>query len=214
MSQRSYDYLFNIAIIGDTTVGKSCLFMRTNQDLNFEWGSDMKPTIGVDFRVIYQDVNNKNVRLHVWDTSGHERFKNITRSYFRGAHGFLLTYDITNRESFFNIKSWLEDAKNYSSELTEYILIGNCCDLEDDRQVSYEEGREFAKSHNFPFFEVSAKTTENIKPVVKTLTEKILYSRRRRDGDLKISNTDDCTIFLKKDSKLQKKEGSKKCFSS
>lgn len=203
-----YDHLFNILLIGETKTGKSNIFFRTNNAPKYKWKSVLGQTIGVEFSITYQSIGNKNCRLHLWDTSGQERFRQITSSYYRGAHGILLIYDITNRESFENLGIWIENAKRFTSEETVFVLLGNCCDMEEDRQVSYEEGRIFAQMHGIPFFEVSAKTTENIKYVVKIITRNIIF---RSDG-IKQQANDLNKVILQKESEQKKEEGSKKCY--
>jgi len=203
-----YDHLFNVILIGDTQTGKSNIFLRTDNAPKYKWNSCLRPTIGVEFSIAYQSIGNKTARLHLWDTSGQERFRKIISSYYRGAHGIMLIYDITNRESFENIIIWLEDAKRTTPEEAVFVLVGNCCDMEEDRQVSYEEGRKFAEIHGLQFFEVSAKTTENIKYVVKIITRNIVF---RRDG-IKQQVDDLNKISLQKESELKKEETSKKCY--
>jgi len=203
------DHLFNVMLIGDTKVGKSGIFARTHHEANYKWGSAYKPTIGVEFNIVYQSLEDKNIRLHMWDISGHGRFNNVSRSYYRGAHGFLIVYDITNRESFEHLTKWIEGARGVVEKETEFVLLGNCCDIEEDRQVSYEEGREFAKTYGFPFFEVSARTMENIKFAVKTMAGNLVSTRMKQLSEE--SNNDQNKISLQRESKLKNDECIGKC---
>merc|ERR1711934_947193 len=154
-----YKYLFKYIIVGDTAVGKSCLLLQFT-DRRFQPVHDL--TIGVEFgsRTITIDANQ--IKLQIWDTAGQEKFRSITRSYYRGAAGALLVYDITRRETFEHLQSWLEDCRRYSNQNIVIMLIGNKCDLENKREVSTEEGQQFAADNGLTFLETSAKTAENV----------------------------------------------------
>eukprot|EP01121_Diplochlamys_sp_Union-15-3_P012539 TRINITY_DN3769_c0_g2_i1.p1 TRINITY_DN3769_c0_g2~~TRINITY_DN3769_c0_g2_i1.p1 ORF type:complete len:216 (-),score=33.64 TRINITY_DN3769_c0_g2_i1:47-649(-) len=151
--------LFKYVIVGDTAVGKSCLLLQFT-DKRFQPQHDL--TIGVEFGSRTISINSKPVKLQIWDTAGQEKFRSITRSYYRGAYGALLVYDITRRETFDHVASWLDDCRKCSTPNIVIILIGNKCDLETGRQVSHEEGQEFARRHGLFFLETSAKTAQNV----------------------------------------------------
>lgn len=155
----SHQFVFKYIIIGDSGVGKSCLLLQFT-DKRFEPLHDL--TIGVEFGARMVSIDGKNVKLQVWDTAGQESFRSITRSYYRGACGALLVYDVTRRETFAHLQTWLEDAKANSNTAITIMLIGNKCDLENKRQVSKEEGEQFAKAHGLVFMETSAKTAQNV----------------------------------------------------
>ncbi|XP_060111479.1 ras-related protein Rab-2B isoform X2 [Heteronotia binoei] len=156
----SYAYLFKYVIIGDTGVGKSCLLLQFTDD-RFTTIHDL--TIGVEFGSRMISIDNKKIKLQIWDTAGQESFRSITRSYYRGAAGALLVYDITRRETFNHLNSWLEDARQHSSSHMVFMLIGNKSDLEHRRAVKKEEGEAFAREHGMVFMETSAKTAANVK---------------------------------------------------
>ncbi|XP_044841116.1 ras-related protein Rab-2B isoform X3 [Mauremys mutica] len=118
----SYAYLFKYIIIGDTGVGKSCLLLQFT-DKRFQPVHDL--TIGVEFGARMINIDSKQIKLQIWDTAGQESFRSITRSYYRGAAGALLVYDITRRETFNHLTSWLEDARQHSSSNMVIMLIGN-----------------------------------------------------------------------------------------
>ena len=122
------------------------------------------------------EIKGKKVKLQIWDTAGQERFKNITASYYRGGNGIVLIYDITDRESFQSLNCWLIDIEKNANKNVKIILIGNNCDLEDKREVSYQEGKDFAQNNNMLFFEVSAKNNTNINEAFKSLVEEIINS--------------------------------------
>ena len=108
------------------------------------------------------DVENKVIKLQIWDTAGQEKFRTITSSYYRGAHGVIVVYDVTNRESFNNIKNWMGEITRYASENVNRLLIGNKCDIDSKKAVTTEEGKELADSLGIPFMETSAKTSTNV----------------------------------------------------
>lgn len=153
-----YAYMFKYIIIGDTGVGKSCLLLQFT-DHRFQPAHDL--TIGVEFGARMINVESKQIKLQIWDTAGQETFRCITRSYYRGAACALLVYDITRRETFDHLQSWLDDARSHSSNMS-IILIGNKSDLDGRRQVKAEEGEAFAAQHGLLFLETSAKTAFNV----------------------------------------------------
>ena len=160
MSAESYQKV-NIFPIGDFSVGKTSLS-------NVFKHKQMPPpfTIGIspDFIVTTISVDSKLLKLLIWETHGSERFRTfISRSIYRRANGIMLVYDITNRQSFENLKEyWYKEVCQYSSMQTECILVGNKCDLESERAVDVSEGKEFADSLNIPFIETSAKDDINV----------------------------------------------------
>ena len=155
----SYAYLFKYIVIGDTGVGKSCLLLQFT-DKRFRQQHDL--TIGVEFGATNIRINEKNIKLQIWDTAGQESFKSITRSYYRGAAGALLVYDITRRDTFTHLTRWLEEVRQHGNPDMCIMLVGNKSDLETRRQVSTEEGERFAQEHNLIFMETSAKTSANV----------------------------------------------------
>ena len=131
------------------------------------------PTIGVDFKIRNQEVDNKTMKLQIWDTAGQERFKTITSSYYKGAHGIIVTYDITDRESFSAIQNWMAEVEKHASDNISRILVGNKCDLEDKRAVSTEEGQELADHYCVRFLETSAKDSKNVEQAFTLMTREI-----------------------------------------
>lgn len=131
----SYTYLFKYIIIGDTSVGKSCMLMQL---LDGQFRQRHEITIGVEFGSKLMKVKNTDLKLQIWDTAGQESFRSITRGYYRSAAAALLVYDITNVQSFKNVSKWLEEARMYGNPNLEVILVGNKSDLEAERKVSYE----------------------------------------------------------------------------
>ena len=122
----------------------------------------MISSIGVDFKSKDIMVNGQKVKLQIWDTAGHERFRTITTSYYRGAHGIVTVFDLTERESFEHIEKWLDEINKYAKENVMRFLIGNKSDLVDKRKISYEEARALANRLNIYYVETSAKNNINI----------------------------------------------------
>ncbi|CAL5225268.1 g8062 [Coccomyxa viridis] len=166
----SYAYLFKYIIIGDTGVGKSCLLLQFT-DKRFQPVHDL--TIGVEFGARMINIDGKQIKLQIWDTAGQESFRSITRSYYRGAAGALLVYDITRRETFNHLASWLEDARQHANPNMTIMLIGNKSDLTHRRAVTTEEGEQFAKEHGLVFLETSAKTAHNVEEAFINTARKI-----------------------------------------
>ena len=127
------------------------------------------------------EVQGKKVKLQIWDTAGQERFKNITASYYRGGNGVLVVYDITDRDSFENLNSWLIEIEKNASKNVYKLLIGNKSDLEDKRKVTYQEGKDFATSNGMQFIETSAKTDSKVKDAFELLTQEIIKANITKD---------------------------------
>eukprot|EP01084_Bolivina_argentea_P284024 486622_1 len=155
----SYAYLFKYIIVGDTAVGKSCLLLMFT-DKRFQPLHDL--TIGVEFGARTIEIDHRQIKLQIWDTAGQESFRSITRSYYRGAAGALIVYDITRRETFNNLIVWLEEAQQNSHPDMVITLIGNKSDLEHRRAVSTQEGQQFADEHGLIFLETSVKTADKV----------------------------------------------------
>ena len=164
------DYLFRYIIVGDVSVGKSCIMLRFSSN---QFREEHELTIGVEFAIKFFEKDNKNIKIQIWDTAGEEAFQSITKTYYRNAIGALLVYDITKKSSFEHIKNWLDSVKENSTKNIKIILIGNKSDLEDKREVTFQEGEEFAKNNGLIFFETSAKNFKNINEAFNKLTEEI-----------------------------------------
>lgn len=166
-----YDYLFKLLIIGESGTGKSALLVRFADDI---FSEGYVSTIGVDFKIRTVELDGKTVKLQIWDTAGQERFQTIVSSYYRGAHGICLVYDITNPLSFERLQAtWIDQIKKYASENVKLLLVGNKSDLADQRVVSYQDGKDWADQHNIPFLETSAKNNSNVEQAFLTMARTI-----------------------------------------
>ncbi|KAJ1994846.1 ras GTPase [Dimargaris cristalligena] len=165
-----YDYLFKLLLIGDSGVGKSCLLLRFADDTYTE---SYISTIGVDFKIRTIELEGKTVKLQIWDTAGQERFRTITSSYYRGAHGIIVVYDVTDTDTFTNVKQWLQEIDRYASEGVSKLLVGNKSDLEDKKVVEYTVAKEFADQLGVPFLETSAKDSTNVEQAFLTMAKQI-----------------------------------------
>ncbi len=170
MNMTDVDYIFKILIIGDSSVGKSNLLLRFSDNI---FHDTFLPTIGVDFKIRNVTVGDKSIKLNIWDTAGQERFKTITAAYYKGAHGIILVYDITDRDTFNNITSWLGEIRKHAGPNVVRLLVGNKCDLDSDRKVSQREAKEFAESQGMTYIETSAKARINVDEAFMTLTKQV-----------------------------------------
>ncbi|KAI8350859.1 putative rab-2,4,14 [Blakeslea trispora] len=169
----SYNYIIKYIIVGDSGVGKSCLLLQFT-DKRFYAGREL--TIGVEFGTRFLTLHDgKQIKLQIWDTAGQESFRSITQSYYRGAAGALLVYDISRRETFEHVSTWLADIRTHANPHTTIVLVGNKSDLDDrQRQVTYEEGEAFARENGIPLFiETSAKSAENVEHVFAQTAENV-----------------------------------------
>ena len=178
-----YKYLFKFIIVGDPNIGKSCLLLRF---INKEYRNCHDLTIGVEFGYKIINIDNINIKLQIWDTAGQESFKSITRAYYRNTAGAILVYDITNIESFNNIKKWLDDINN-NNTIYSIILVGNKIDLP-NRVISYNEGYTLAQQYNLLFIETSAKTCINIENIFYNLSKDILQKIENNNNIINPNN--------------------------
>merc|ERR1712183_277929 len=156
--------------IGDSGVGKSCLLLRFADDTYTE---SYISTIGVDFKIRTLGLDGKTVKLQIWDTAGQERFRTITSSYYRGAHGIIVVYDCTDKESFNNVKHWMQEIDKYAADGVNKLLVGNKCDLASKKVVPYDEAKELADSLAVQFMETSAKNAHNVEQAFQTMASEI-----------------------------------------
>ncbi|XP_044294940.1 ras-related protein Rab-27A isoform X2 [Varanus komodoensis] len=187
MTDGDYDYLIKFLALGDSGVGKtSFLYQYTDGKFN----SKFITTVGIDFRekrVVYRSngmdgVSGRGQRIHLqlWDTAGQERFRSLTTAFFRDAMGFLLLFDLTNEQSFVNVRNWMSQLQTHAyCESPDVVLCGNKSDLEEHRVVKEEDAKELAEKHGFPYFETSAANGANVSKAVETLLDLIMKRMER-----------------------------------
>ena len=119
------------------------------------------------------ELDGKTVKLQIWDTAGQERFRTITSSYYRGAHGIIVVYDVTDQESFNNVKQWMNEIDRYANEKVNKMLVGNKCDLTSKKVVQMEDAKQYAETLGIPFLETSAKDSTNVEQAFITMAAEI-----------------------------------------
>eukprot|EP00486_Rosalina_sp_Unknown_P000448 CAMPEP_0201564904 /NCGR_PEP_ID=MMETSP0190_2-20130828/3609_1 /ASSEMBLY_ACC=CAM_ASM_000263 /TAXON_ID=37353 /ORGANISM="Rosalina sp." /LENGTH=210 /DNA_ID=CAMNT_0047981715 /DNA_START=125 /DNA_END=757 /DNA_ORIENTATION=+ len=196
-ARQPHDIKIKLLMIGDSGVGKSCLVLRFS---NNEFTSSFITTIGIDFKIKTMEIEGKRVKLQLWDTAGQERFRTITNAYYRGAHGVLLVYDVTDEHSFFNIRQWMNNISEHANESISRMIIGNKCDMVSDRCVSTEKGMALAKEYGVPFYETSAKNDINVEKVFIDMAKQVIKAKfsddeletnnKRKGSGLKIGDRD------------------------
>ena len=196
-----YDLKFKIIVIGESRVGKTSLIKRYTKD---QFGGVYLTTVGIDFQDKTIEIEDKKVKLQVWDTAGQERFRNVAKNYFQSSNGFLLVFDITDKESFQKLNDfWMEQLNMHAPKKAKSVLVGNKSDLAGQRQVSIEDAEEFAKDNNLKYYEVSAKEGTKVVELFFYLANEIYQSHTYEE------NNYNKNITLKKEK--SKKKDKKKC---
>ena len=190
------DSVYKVLILGDSSVGKTCFLLKyTDKVFNEVYMS----TIGLDYRLKTLTLKNgKKVKLQIWDTAGQDRFRTITKNYYKGANGIILIYDVTSSETYENVENWISQIKEEASPNVVIYLVGNKVDMEDKRKVTTEEGQKIADENNLPFIETSAKSDININETFDNLVEKMdsVFSNLEKKDSVAISGNN-----LNKDNK-------------
>ena len=183
--EANYSLLYKIIIIGDSGVGKSNILSRYIKD---EFAVNQKSTVGVELGTKIAKIKDTNAKLQIWDTAGQERYRAVTSSYYKGSHGCFIVYDITSETSFENVEKWYKQAIAETGDKISIIIVGNKCDLENERKVSKEQGEEKAKNLKCAFFETSALSDINIDEIFEELLNQ-LYEKNggnKNDDDIDI----------------------------
>ena len=195
----NYDVKCQLLIIGDSSVGKTSILTRF---ANGTFNSNYLATVGLDSFTKDETIDDKNVRIKIWDTAGQERFKSLTKGFFRNAEGIMIAYDVTSQETYESLKYWIQSIKTNIGEDLDHIpiiILGNKIDSE-DREVKTEDAEAFCKKENYPYFETSAKTGENIDQAVRFLVKKLM----ELNSDNKGGNNDNIKINKEEHKKKEK----------
>jgi small GTP-binding protein len=202
----SYDKTIQLLVIGDSSVGKTSLITRYT---NGTFKEEYLATVGLDYYSKVEAINNQTINIKLWDTAGQERYKALTQNYFRNAEGVLLTFDVTNTDSFNNLKDWIGSIKtNMESKniFLPLIIVGNKIDMEDAREINKEDAEKFVSDNNYKYFETSAKTGEGVDDAIRDLVNQVLEQGDQLD-DHKIEARKSVQL---KDAKVESAEVKKK----
>ena len=176
----NYDKTCQILIIGDSSVGKTSIISRYT---NGTFKEEYLATVGLDYYSKEEIIDGKTINIKLWDTAGEERYKSLTQNYFRNAEGVLLVFDVTNTDSFNNLKDWISSIKlnmEGNNIFIPIVIIGNKLDMEDQREITKEQAEQFVSENKYKYFETSAKTGEGIDKSIRELASQIL----KQDGQM------------------------------
>lgn len=202
----NYDYLFKIALIGDSSTGKTSILLRFVDDF---FSEDTKSTIGIDFKFVSLELEpNIYGKMQIWDTCGSERFKSLTTSFIKSCKAFILVFDLTRPNTFKNIEQWIKTI-NENTSPQYMILIGNKNDLVKERQVKKESVLDYCKEKLFNYMEISAKSNNNIEKMFKEVAYQLYNLVKKNKTNKKVSNSGEFTnIKVKNENNSnQKKSG-------
>lgn len=188
-----------VVVLGQTDVGKTCIVSYL---INGKFDNSVSPTLGASFASKTIKVNDQNVVLQIWDTAGQERFRVLTPMYYRGAHAALVVYSITDDSSFQEVDYWFRSIKKNNGSTASLYLIGNKSDLESDRSVTEDQGREKAKKYKAEFFETSALTGDGVEELFMTLAKRYLEGMQVDREENR--NADQKTVDVKNDANQKK----------
>ena len=185
-----FDHLFKILIIGESGVGKTCFLLRYAEN---SFVANHLLTIGIDFKIKVIEIEGKSIKLQIWDTAGQDRFRTITKTYYKGSHGVILVYDVCDERSFGNVKNWVNQIEQNAKSSICKVLVGNKCDKA-ERVITEEQGRKLAEEYNMKFYETSAKTGQNVEETFRYLTGDIIKIYKNKEvhtGGVTLNGKDD-----------------------
>ncbi len=172
MEQESdFDYTIKLLVVGDSSVGKTNFITMFIEN---KFNQTYMTTSGMDLKTSSIVVKNKKIRVQLWDTAGQEKYRAITKNLFLKVQGALVVYDITNDNSFTNLKTWVKSIKEECGKSMQMIIVGNKCDLDDQRVIEKEKALEYAEEEKVEYIETSSKTGENVQKAISQLCEKVL----------------------------------------
>ena len=190
-SEQEAQIVLKLLLLGDSSVGKTSIL---NKYISNKFDESSISTVGVDYMDKIIDYNKFKIKLQIWDTSGEEKFRTITKNFYRNADGLLVVFDLTKKESYDHIRSWINEAKENNDKL-KTILIGNKLDLKDERIVAIDVAKQFAEKNNLKYIETSAKDGTNINESFQAIidllfdgksSEEILHEFTKQDSSLSV----------------------------
>ena len=205
--EKNYEMMFKVVLVGDSFVGKTNMMSKY---LKNEFKSDSKATVGVEFGSKQFKIEGHTIKAQIWDTAGQERYKAITSAYYKGAKGAFVVYDITRKDSFASIDKWISDLTSVADKKLTVVVIGNKCDLEDQRQVTKEEGEEKANQLQVAFLETSALSGANLDKAFEMMINEVYkkcHEEMLAEGDVDIEGGQDINL----NKKPENPAGTKKC---
>jgi Ras-related protein Rab-11A len=194
MEDDNYEMMFKVVLVGDSFVGKTNIMSKY---LKNEFHEDSKATVGVEFGSRQFNIEGHVVKAQIWDTAGQERYKAITSAYYKGAKGAFIVYDITRKDSFENVSKWADQLKSTADKNLTIIIIGNKTDLEDQRQVTSEEGQNKANSLESAFIETSAASGSNLDKAFEMMINEVYkkcHEEMLAEGDVEIEGGEEINL--------------------
>ena len=188
----------NILVLGNSSVGKTSFILKYTENV---FRASYLTTIGIDYKKKFINLNNKKYKIDFFDTAGQERYKSIALNIIKNADGILLLYDVTQQGTFDSISQWINDIENVKGEDAIIVLIGNKCDLTEDRKIDKEKGEELANKYRVSFFETSNKFGTNIETAALELINQIIKKNEKNIvNDFEIINKNDIIVLDRKNS--------------
>ena len=191
-SEKEYEFIIKILIIGDSTVGKTNFVYKFSED---KFRENYFASTGIELKTTSIQIDGKSIKIQLWDTAGQEKYRAMIKNLYLKSQGIIILFDITNETSFINLKNWMSQIKESCGEDIPILLVGNKIDLEDNRVINKERAMEYANNENIEYIEVSSKTGENINKALTSLLQKIL---KRDDSNSNFSFTLDAGTVKKK----------------
>ena len=180
MEDEEYSMNFKMSLIGDSGVGKTNIL---NRYINNTFSETTKSTVGVELGTKVEEYNNTKIKVQIWDTAGQERYKSITKTYYKGAKGAFIVYDITKKDSFKNIDKWIQDLREFGEDDAVILIVGNKCDLEENREVTTEEVKKKAEVYKMAYCETSALKSKNINYAFQTLIKLVAEKMENKKNE-------------------------------
>ena len=178
-----FDQKVQLIIVGESCVGKTSILYKYTKDF---FTNQHLATIGLEYFTTEEKINDKVIRVKIWDTAGQEQYKSLTKNFYKNSNGVFIVYDVTNKSSFEKVQEWIQSVIDNGDENIKMVLIGNKIDL--NREVKTEEGQAIANKYKMPFFETSAKENINIRDSVMKLVNMVIETQKPREEGLKLED--------------------------